>query len=87
MHQYREVDVPGSNRKDIEVTLSGWQSVKTTVNTSSWPLYHLAKPDEFRHEEGSRLWQLERTMKRVERRVECAIVVTAIIGTLFWAFQ
>ena len=86
MHMYREVNVSGEARKDIEVTAHQGSSGKTTVNTSSWALYHLARPEEFRPDGNSRLWDLERTMKRVERRVDYAIVVTAIAGTAHWAF-
>ena len=86
MHLYREVNVPGQDRKDIEITPHQTRSGKTTVNTSSWALYHLACQKEFYAEGDARLWNLERTMERVERRVEYAIVLTAIVGTALWAF-
>jgi len=86
LYLYREVDVPGENRKDIEITPHQGHSGKTTVNTSSWALYHLARSEEFHSDQESRLWDLERTMKRVERRVEYAIAGTAVIGTALWAF-
>ncbi len=85
-HIYREVDVPGENRKDIEATPHQNHTGKTTVNTSSWPLYHLARPEEFYLNGHTRNWDLERTMKRLERKVDYAIVSTAIGGTIFWAF-
>lgn len=86
LHLYREVAVPGENRRDIEITPHQGRSGKTTVNTSSWALYHLARPEEFYLDQESRLWDLERTMKRVERRVEYAIAGTAVVGTVLWAF-
>jgi len=86
MYLYREVDVPEANRKDIEITPHGGHVGKATVNTSSWALYHLARPEEFRSEGDSRFWDLERTMKRAERRVEYVIAATAVIGTALWAF-
>ena len=86
VHIYREVDVSGQERKDIEITPHQIRSGRTTVNTASWPLYHLSRPDEFYREKDSRDWHLERTMKRVERRVDYSIIVTAIFGTSLWAF-
>ena len=85
-HIFREVAVAGEDRKDIEITPSQFCSAQSTVNTSSWPLYHLAIPEEFYKDGDARLWDLNRTMKRAERRVEYAIVTNAIIGTVLWAF-
>jgi hypothetical protein len=83
---YREVEVPGEDHKDIVVTPHQRRSDRTTVNTNRWALYHLAKPDEFFLEEKSRYWNLEGTMQRAERRLDYSIVVTAVAGTILWAF-
>lgn len=83
---YKEVEVPNEGRKDIEITPHNVHSGKSTVNTTSWALYHLARNDEFFASEGTRLWDLERTMKRAERLLDYCIVVTAVIGTLMAAF-
>jgi len=83
---YREVDVSDANRKDIEITSHEGRVGVTMVNTTSWALYHLAEPNEFRPDQESRAWDLERTMNRAERRVEYAIAATAVIGTIVWAF-
>lgn len=85
-HMYLEVDVLGEDRKDIEVTAYQAGGGTTTVNTSSWALYHLAREKEFYPHGDSRMWDLDRTMTRLERRIDYAIVFTAIAGTILWAF-
>ncbi len=83
---YVEVRVPSEDRKDIKVTPHATSIGSTVVNTDRWSLYHLATEQEFCPHEDTRRWDMERTMKRVERRVDYAIVASAIVGTLFWAF-
>ena len=83
---YMEVDSSNHDGKDIEVMLHQTSVGSRIVNASSWALYHLARKEEFYRDENSRCWDLERTMKRAERRVDYAIVITAIIGTILWAF-
>lgn len=85
-HLYREVTVANEARKDIEITPHNTRSGKSTVNTTSWALFHLARKDEFFAYEGTRLWDLARTMKRAERLLDYCIVTTAVIGTLMAAF-
>ena len=85
-HSYREVDSSNHEGKDIEVLLHQTFIGSRTIDTRSWALYHLARKDEFDPDGNSRKWDLERTMKRAERRVDYAIVITAIIGTVLWAF-
>lgn len=84
---YKEVDVSGENRKDIEITphKNQWGTI-CTVNTAPWPLYHLARPIEFYSDENTRFWDLDRTMKRAERVLDYSIVFTAIAGTILAAF-
>ena len=84
--RYAEVGVPGEDRKDIKVTPHATSSGSTVVNTDHWSLYHLATEQEFYPQEDTRMWDLERTMKRVENKVDYAIVVSVIAGTLVWAF-
>ncbi len=85
-HTYVEIDVPGEDRKDIEVTPYQSGSGRTVVNTERWSLYHLANRQEFYPHEDTRRWDLERTIKRLESKLDYAIVVSAIVGTVFWAF-
>ncbi len=83
---YREVDSSDHDGKDIEVLLHQTSIGGMIVNASSWPLYHIARKDEFYLNGNSRIWRLEWTMKRAERRIDYAIVITAVIGTVLWAF-
>lgn len=83
---YREVDSDNHAGKDIKITPHTLQSGSSTVNTQNLALYHLAKDAEFYIFESTRAWSLEQTMYRVERRVDYAIVVTAFVGTLLWAW-
>lgn len=87
-HIYREVEMKDGERQhqDIEITPHQMRSGKTTVNADNWHLYQLAKESEFQDFEGSRVWDLEGTMKRLESRVDWVIVFSAVIGTIFWAF-
>ncbi len=83
---YMEVDSSNHDGKDIEVMLHQTSVGSVTVNAASWALYHLARKEEFYLVGDSRRWDLGRTMKRAERCVDYAIVITAIIGTVLWAF-
>ena len=85
-HEYLEVDVPGESRKDIEIMPYQSGSGRTIVNTEGWSLYHLAKDGEFYNFENTRGWRLGDTMKRVESRLDYAVVASAIVGTVLWAF-
>jgi len=85
-HSYIEVDSSDHDGKDIEVRLHQTMIASRIIPTSSWALYHLAREEEWYPDGNSRRWDLERTMKRAERLVEYAIVTTAIIGTILWAF-
>jgi len=85
-HIYLEVDVQGENRKEIEVTAHQTKTGRTVVTTETWPLYHLANQNEFYPYDGKRRWDIEGTMKRVDSRVDYAIVLSAIVGTVLWAF-
>ena len=85
-HTYVEVDVPDEDRKDIAVEPFQSGAGRRVVNTEGWALYHLASKQEFSSHEHTRMWDLEGTMKRLENKVDYAIVVTAIVGTIFWAF-
>lgn len=83
---YREVPVEGSSRSDIRITPHGTRSGSSTVNTTNWSMYHLARDDEFYDDPDGRLWDLERTMARAERCLDYTVVFTAIVGTVLWAF-
>jgi hypothetical protein len=86
---YREIDaidIYKNNYKAIETTAFQQRVGKSTVPTHGWILYQLAINKEFRDDEGSRLWDLDRTLKRVESKIDYSIVVSVIVGTLFWAF-
>lgn len=83
---YQEVDVPGESRKDIIITQHQGRSGSVAVNTDIWTLYHLAKCEEFYEYQNTRAWELECTMKRIERRVDYAIVISTVVGTFLWAF-
>ena len=84
---YLEIDVPGENRKDIQITAQQARiGGPTTVNTERWSLYHLSKPEDFLPHGATRMWLHEKTMTRAERRLEFAIVITAIVGTVLWAY-
>ena len=83
---YSEVDVPGENRKDIQAVPNTVHAGKSNINTTTWALYHLAKDDEFYPNGESRYWDLDRTMQRLEKRLDYSIVVTAIVGTAIAAF-
>jgi len=83
---YREVDMTEEYCKGIEITVHQMQSGKTTVNADNWTLYQLANDAEFKEFEGSRIWDLDATMKRVETTVDYSIVISAVIGTVLWAF-
>lgn len=83
---YREIVSTGTGQQSIEITPHATRTGKVTVPTEGWPLYHMAKPQEFHTEGATRRWDLERTVARAERVVDIAIVVTAIVGTVLWAF-
>ena len=83
---YKEVNSSNHDGKDIEVLLHQTSIGRNIVPTSSWALYHLAREEEKYLDGDSRQWDLERTMKRAERCVDYAIVITAIIGTVLWSF-
>ena len=85
-HTYREIDMLGEGGKAIEVTPDEITSGKFIINAELWTLYYLAKNSEFLPEPDGRIWHIETTMKRVERFIDYAIVVSAVIGTLAWAF-
>lgn len=85
-YKYREVDMIEENYKGIEITPHQIRSDKHIVNADRWTLYQLANPNEFWADDGSRRWDLNRTLKRVETRVEWSIVFSAVIGTISWAF-
>ena len=88
-HILKEVEMKDGDKvhQGIEITLHNWASGKTTVNADNWHLYHLANEKEFRVSEGGREWDLSMTMKRLESRVEYAIVSSAVVGTILWAFS
>jgi hypothetical protein len=85
---YQEVEMRDGEKihQGIEITPYQNRSGKTTVNADDWTLYRLANENEFSEFEGSRSWDLNRTMKRLESRVDWAIVISAIAGTILWAF-
>lgn len=83
---YKEIDVPGEIRKDIKVTPPKWTYDSVVVNTDQFLLYHLAKKIEFSSVEDTRMWHVYDTLKRVERRIEYAIVISALAGTILSAF-
>ncbi|MEM9689906.1 MAG: hypothetical protein AAF917_10540, partial [Pseudomonadota bacterium] len=83
---YQEVKSENHEGKDIKITPHSYQTGSSTVNTEMWTLYQLAVDSEFSPFEGTRAWNLEETNYRVERRIDFAIVVTAVIGTLLWAW-
>lgn len=85
-YTYREVDKPDKNYKGIEITVHQMHSGKTVVNADNWTLYQLSNETEFMELEGSRVWNLDGTMKRLENTVDYSIVASAVIGTIFWAF-
>lgn len=87
-HVYKEVEMKDGEKthQGIEITTHQMSSGKSIVNVDNWHLYHLASEAEFREFEGSRAWDLDRTMNRLESRVDYAIVFSAIIGTILWAF-
>jgi hypothetical protein len=84
-YEYREI-VSDTGQKSIEITPSAVHTGKSTVPSGGWPLYHLAKPNEFYTRGSTRAWDLERTVARAERVVDIAIVGTTIVGTILWAF-
>jgi hypothetical protein len=85
---YREVQTIDGDKthQGIEITTNQLSTGKTTVNADTWHHYHLASSKEFREHEGSRIWDLDSTVKRLESRVDYIIVFSAIIGTILWAF-
>lgn len=87
-HIYKEVDMVDGEKtyQGIEITPHQMRSGKSTVNADNWHLYQLAKKSEFRNFEGTRAWDLDRTMKRLESRVDWVIVISAVVGTILWAF-
>lgn len=87
-YSYREVEMGDGDNKHqgIEVTTNKWNTGKTTVNADNWHLYQLAEKIEFREIDGAREWDLDRTMQRLETRVEYTIAFSAVIGTVLWAF-
>lgn len=85
---YREVQMQDRDRthQGIEITTNQGNTGKTTVNADNWHLYQLAHRTEFREINGGREWDLDRTMERLESRVEYSIAFSAFIGTMLWAF-
>jgi hypothetical protein len=84
---YREVEKTDENYNlGIEITIHQVKSGKTTVNADNWELYQLANKSEFRNSEGTRDWDLNATMQRLEATVDYVIVVSAVVGTVLWAF-
>jgi hypothetical protein len=83
---YQEIDLPEENKKNIKITPPKSSYGSVVVHTDKWALYHLANNKEFRPFEGTRMWHVYDTLKRVERRIELAIVISALAGTILWAF-
>lgn len=87
-HVYREVEIHDGEKahQGIEIIQLRNVSLKSTVNADNWHLYQLATEKEFHSAEESREWDLERTVKRLESSVDWIIVISAISGTILWAF-
>ena len=87
-HIYKEVEMGDGEitHQGIEITPHQMRSGKSTVNADNWHLYQLAKECEFYDFEDTRAWDLDRTMKRLESRVDWVIVTSAVVGTILWAF-
>jgi hypothetical protein len=83
---YKEIQRPEHDFGEIEITQHVLNTGKTIVNSDQWTLYQLANDSEFRAFEDTRIWDLDRTLKRVENTVEYSLVFSAIIGTILWAF-
>lgn len=82
--------IDGRDYLTLEVTSHSYSFGKhTTTVTEHWPLYHLYKlalEAEFVIEDEDRRWLPTQTIERFESRVEWSIVITAVSGTLLWAF-
>jgi hypothetical protein len=87
-YSYREVEMGDGDNKHqgIEVTSNKWDTGKTIVNADDWHLYQLAEDIEFRGVGEDREWVLDRTMQRLETRIEYMIAFSAFMGTVLWAF-
>ena len=83
---YKEVHTPEEDGLFIEITPHALQAGSSKVNTKDWTVYHLANDSEFMKYEETRIWNLEITTKRLETHIDYAIVGTAVVGTLLWAF-
>lgn len=87
-HTYKEVQMGEGEKtyQGIEITPHQMRSGSSIVSADNWHLYQLARNNEFRQFEDTRAWDLDRTMKRLESRVDWIIVMSAVVGTILWAF-
>ena len=85
---YHEVEMIDGDKthQGIEINTNQRSTGPSIVNADTWHLYHLATENEFSEFKSSRMWDLDRTMKRLESRVDYIIVFSAVIGTVLWAF-
>jgi hypothetical protein len=85
-YTYREVVDESSGIKNIEVTLQKQSFNQIYVNSESFTLYLLASDKEFQKIQGSRLWNMEKTVNRLDKTVEYSLAFSVFIGTILWAF-
>jgi hypothetical protein len=85
-YTYTVIDVPEENRKDIEVREHRMQGGNVIIDTAVWPLFHLASKKEFYTSEGEKKWSINGTMDRVDKTINYVIALSAIIGTILWAY-
>lgn len=85
-YTYRVIHKAGEAHPRIEVDAHTMRAGKTSVNTQDWVIYKLSANREFADYEGSKMWHFDATVKRLESRVEYSIVVSAVVGTILWAF-
>ena len=85
-YTYSVVEAIHENRKDIEVEEHQMRRGNIRINAEPWTLFHLAKKNEFYLMAGKETWDINKTVNRVDRAVDVTIAITAIVGTVLWAY-
>jgi hypothetical protein len=83
-YTYTVIDVP----EDIVVREHRMQGGNVIIDAALWPLFHLASKKEFFTSDsgGEKKWSINGTMDRVDKTIDYVIALSAIVGTILWAY-
>jgi hypothetical protein len=85
-YTYTVIDVPKENKKDIEVREHQMRMGNVIINSEPWSLFHLANKKEFYVSAGEKKWSINATMNRADKTIDFIIALSAIAGTILWAY-